>query len=412
MSRRSHTLTVNVTIDDPTNQMFWLDYLEYAPLEDVNLDGNTLKIDSSDVRVTYNNGSAQWRELSPRLNGTGVAGGSLSFKFNGTSVSLYTFLEGSEQDWNSSPARYHIDDSEDTSFTIPGSKRLSGSGNRSDFFNQLLFTSPNLSAGEHELTLSFDGVAQGGGPPIQWLIIDYFHVIAAGTNLDGYNGTPVSVIVGAVVGGVVGLFAIGLAAYFLMRRQKKDRQLQGSMNSPWYGGASGGFGLGSDNHNYAAVTPFIPEEDSTRSTFYDPWNSSMSGRRSISTAKVTTTNTYPPEKSRHRLISSTSSSYPLASSSGSTPSLIPTAGQNSHVSPPTVLSPPSPPNVPAGNRTSYLDPFADFVPNSNASTRPMEGTQSTGTSNVIHVRHEDSGIRLPRGNDSNIQDPPPDYTRD
>ncbi|KAG7095879.1 hypothetical protein E1B28_006568 [Marasmius oreades] len=387
--------------------MFWLDYLEYVPLTGMNLDGSTLRIDSSDARVVYNNASAQWMELGGHMNGTGVAGGNLSLKFNGTSVSLYTYLEGSEKDWSPSSARYHIDNAADESITIPGSKHLSGSGNRSDFFNQLLFTSPDFLPGEHELTLSFDGVAQSGSPPIQWLVIDYFHVIVSGTNISS-NGAGVpstSVLVGAVAGGLVGLVAIGLSVYFFMKWRKQNRRLQ---STPWYGGTSGGFGLGYSNHKYTVVTPFIPEEDSHPSpTAYDVSRreSSMGRSRPSISTRTRTTTTYPTSTNRHLSNASTSTSDPLISSSELT-SFSP--NRTSSQRPPTVLSPP---NHSSESSPTYFDPDADFTSDStNAGTR---STKDTGTPNVIHIRHEDSGIRLvPRGNDPLPHDLPPDYTPD
>ncbi|KAL0063151.1 hypothetical protein AAF712_009941 [Marasmius tenuissimus] len=243
LSKGPHTLTMNITLDDPNWQIFWLDSIEYAYLEGADLSKEVVKIDSSDpVSCTYHNDSGVWKENSALFNGTGEMGAAMSFRFNGSSASLYTFNKGSEGDWDRSSGRYYIDDAGDTIFDIPGSKPLPfDEQNRTDWWRQHLFTTNKVDEGkEHEMVITYTG-AKTGSRPGQWLLIDYFYVTGArvsgspeaaaggpgGENDEG-NGdtsggskTPVGAIAGGVVGGVVALLGIAGLIWLLMRRRRR-----------------------------------------------------------------------------------------------------------------------------------------------------------------------------------------------
>ncbi|KAG7095892.1 hypothetical protein E1B28_006580 [Marasmius oreades] len=244
LSRTAHTLTLNVTIDDPDYQIWWLDRIEYAPLPDAKLEKEVLKVDGSDPSIHYDNGTGNWFDLRGLYNGTGTTGASMTFYFNGTGVSLYGFNEGLERVWQSGGGRYFVDNSGDTTFVIPGSQPLpSTSDNRTDWYNQLLFTAPDLSAGSHKMVIAYTGVAQGSGP-VQWLSIDYFYVMGSvgGAYLNSSSAVPggsasrqhssdkaapVGAFVGGVIGEVVGLALIALAIFFfvrgIVRRKKREK---------------------------------------------------------------------------------------------------------------------------------------------------------------------------------------------
>ncbi|EEB94389.1 hypothetical protein MPER_06805, partial [Moniliophthora perniciosa FA553] len=406
LSRRAHTLTVNVTIDDPADQTFWVDYVEFAYLPETNVDSEIIRVDSSDwTSITYNNATAQWEELNGGFNGTKQLGASLNFSFNGTSASLYSFNEGSNEDWVATSGRYYIDNSGDTTFTIPGSKRLSN-GSRSDFNNQLLFTTPTLSAGEHELVLTFEG-QKTGDRPIQWLIVDYFHVTAASPSPSKF---PVAAIAGIVAGGVV------------LIAGKEEQPTQAI-----WSGAGGAFRMDSRN-DPSVITPFLadagpaPTMNSTSYMGYNSythsewsgtgtgttkgggnWNATATpgdfgSNRNVSGSGRTS---YPPEKRPNRLSTSADGSD----------------GRDFRPLPnPAVLSPPLPP---ASSSTSYYDPYDPYVdtslsysnPTPTSHWRSMKSAQRDAVANqqsqAVHVHHEDSGVRLPR-----TLDQPPDYTRD
>ncbi|KAF9255251.1 hypothetical protein L218DRAFT_884580 [Marasmius fiardii PR-910] len=83
LSRSLHTFTLNVTIDDPNSQIWWLDKIEYAPLPDADLSKEVLKIDASDPSIQYDNATGNWRDISGLFNGTGTTGASMTFNFNG-----------------------------------------------------------------------------------------------------------------------------------------------------------------------------------------------------------------------------------------------------------------------------------------------------------------------------------------
>ncbi|EEB95664.1 hypothetical protein MPER_05327, partial [Moniliophthora perniciosa FA553] len=88
LSTSTHVLTLNVTIEDPQTQMFWLDKIEYTPGPNVDLAGEVMKFDSSDVNVRYDNNSGSWipdsgtSSAGPLFNQTVATGASLSFIFN------------------------------------------------------------------------------------------------------------------------------------------------------------------------------------------------------------------------------------------------------------------------------------------------------------------------------------------
>ncbi|KAF9260634.1 hypothetical protein L218DRAFT_565684 [Marasmius fiardii PR-910] len=92
LSRTLHTLSVNVTLDDPTTQMFWLDKIEYAPLPGANLAQEVIKFDASDPSIQFDNSTGAWISLSDLFNATGTTGASASVNFN----ALYQFTHSTK----------------------------------------------------------------------------------------------------------------------------------------------------------------------------------------------------------------------------------------------------------------------------------------------------------------------------
>ncbi|KAL0065766.1 hypothetical protein AAF712_007252 [Marasmius tenuissimus] len=431
MSRKAHKLSVNVTVTEPNDTEFWLDYLEYAPLDGekgLSLDGvdgeggvrhgGWIKIDSSDTSVNYLNGSSQWKDIGGGFNGTGKTSGTVQVKFNGTSISFFSFLEGSNatQPWSSSPARYHIDDAQDTSFTIPASKKMSN-GQAADFQNQLLFNASDLSGDkEHELAITYEGVYDSDKPPIQWLVVDYFLVTLVGmvTTSPGKSKPTMGMIFGVAFGGNVGLVLLGLGVWFFMKRWKRN-QREGVMDSPWYGGAGGpGMYMGG-GHTYAAVTPFVPEDEHRPYVNpVAPWETAAATGAGAGVVGGRTSTSYPPEKQRYSNMS-TSSSAPLlggASGSGSGSGSRPQHSRHNQSQSGSVVTL-SPPDVESTSHHSYFDPYADASAgsSSNDNYRSMKGEQRQVV-NTTYRRHEDSGVRYGQGSGARVEDLPPDYTRD
>ncbi|KAK1215732.1 hypothetical protein PQX77_021652 [Marasmius sp. AFHP31] len=245
LSKSPHNLTVNITLDNPNSQMFWLDSIEYAYLEEADLSKEVVKIDASDPTCTYHNTTGAWDGTSGLFNGTGVTGATMSFKFNGSSVSLYTYNAGSDHDWDRTSGTYFIDNTGNTRFDIPGSKLLPyNKQNRFNWYNQHLFTSNKVAGGdEHEMIIAYTGVSTESSQG-QWLLIDYFYVAGTGASgspagaADGAGGgnnrgsgdssggskTPVGVIAGGAIGGVVALLGIAGLIWLLVRgrRQRRD----------------------------------------------------------------------------------------------------------------------------------------------------------------------------------------------
>ncbi|KAK7030822.1 hypothetical protein VNI00_013930 [Paramarasmius palmivorus] len=254
-----HTLTVNVSIEDPQTQTFWMDKIEYSPGLDAESAGEVMKFDSSHVNVKYHNTSGYWfRDVGHSgelFNYTSTPGASLSFTFNGTSVSLYGFNEGDPIFSSPSISRYRIDDGEDTVFVSPGSRLSPYTGTFIDCLNEFLFQSPELEPGTHELIIMLAGGPTGKAQQSQGLSIDYFYVVASrgsdikfkgitgggATGPSGSSGSeggsgmgraiasghspPAGRIAGGVVGGLTALAVLGWLLSLVYTRLRRSRGL-------------------------------------------------------------------------------------------------------------------------------------------------------------------------------------------
>ncbi|KAK1231870.1 hypothetical protein PQX77_005007 [Marasmius sp. AFHP31] len=224
LSKGRHTLTMTITINDPSRQVFWLDSIEYSPLATANLTQEVLRVYSNDPRGYMNTSSA-----------------SISFKFNGTAVSLYGMdLRGSLQDTPhiGTTGSYNIDSGESVQFEIPGSETLPflpGDIEGYGWYNQRLFHTGLLNSDkEHEIVISYDGNNSSKGS-LQPLLVDYFLVennrpqaesSLPGSGREGESGDSGKISVGGIAGGVAGgilaIIAIAVLAWF-MRRRKRQR---------------------------------------------------------------------------------------------------------------------------------------------------------------------------------------------
>ncbi|KAL0060153.1 hypothetical protein AAF712_013047 [Marasmius tenuissimus] len=249
LSKEKHILTMNITVDDPSTQVFWLDSIEYSPLEYGNLENEVLKVDSSDRKsCIYHNEDRNWQASRGNLsyvNVTDVPGATMSFKFNGTSAALYGLIGRNAENssflssFKRTSGYYRIDNGESKNFDIPeSSPPPSESGNYiAVWSNQLLFnTSPVTSDGEHEIVVSYSGNHSGTGSP-QLLAIDYFLVTNKGAQLNSStpkdpvpsqlaadvtgpnNKARIGAIVGGVVGGLLAVAAFSWLIWFMMKRR-------------------------------------------------------------------------------------------------------------------------------------------------------------------------------------------------
>ncbi|ESK88226.1 hypothetical protein Moror_5496 [Moniliophthora roreri MCA 2997] len=384
LSRQKHTLNFTVIIDNSDTQIFWLDKIEYKPLEDASVEQEVLKIDSSDSSIRYDNSSQGWYvdgngdpEDGMLLNATGTSGSTLSFSFTGTGVSLYSFNEGTDFR-RKSTARYYIDNSPDTTFETPESKKDPDGIHTTDYFNQLLFVSPTLEYGQHEMVITFTGVHERGGF-FQWLSIDYFYVTGSnqavqlnstvGTNPGGGSGSgsssgsnpgkgsssadsggskmPIGPIVGGVVGGVVGLAIIAGLIWFFVKRSTRNHPEK----------ITSGFGY----HN---STPFDPQITYASPGFIVPPQPPPPPPQSFTVIPIP--HPYNP------------TSQPLF--------------MHDHTSP---------------SGSVFPDTTTTHSINPNQNWMDLKEAQRRAVSNsVVEMRHQDRGIRYPR----KVVNLPPDYT--
>ncbi|KAK7030819.1 hypothetical protein VNI00_013927 [Paramarasmius palmivorus] len=298
-----HVLTLNVSITNPPTQMFWLDKIEYMPGPKTRLAGETMKFDSTDVNVRYDNNWVPDGD-SPRSDSlfeqTATTGASVTFKFNGTNVSLYGFNDNGRVDNQSLAAtsgRYNIDGGNENTFTIPGSRPFpANSTNLADYFNEFLFTSPELNPGPHLLTVTFTG-QKTGNESLQPLIVDYFYVTASAQDSDAQvisKSKPMGAIVGGIVGGVVVLALLGLAVFLSLRRRRKS----------WDSDARASVGYlarpvspPSEVSPYPYVTPSLQTQHLSKKEAYDSYQSDSGATLSPATYSSHTTPASTPQDS-------------------------------------------------------------------------------------------------------------------
>ncbi|KAL0061003.1 hypothetical protein AAF712_012176 [Marasmius tenuissimus] len=244
LSKGRHTLTMDITISDPAKQVFWLDSIEYSPLDNADLTKQTLKVDWSETQsCSYDNKTGQWKAMRGDFDlgvQTRELNATMSLKFNGRSnVSVYganayganrTRLDSTTGTWqidNNHPAQ---------EFTIPGSK-----GSPEDQTtvvgraNQHLFTTGLVDGeGEHEMVIRYSGSRDTESP--QFLYINYFYVENDSKPVEPEERTvPVGAIAGGVLGGVFGLIAIGGLVWFMRRRRRRKTDHREVHDGRWSG---------------------------------------------------------------------------------------------------------------------------------------------------------------------------------
>ncbi|KAL0059569.1 hypothetical protein AAF712_013683 [Marasmius tenuissimus] len=246
LSRKNHTVTIDVTVDNPKTQMFWLDSIEYGPLDTVDLTQETLKVMSGDTRNSiYYNETGNWNvgTAGNQFIWTDFPGATMSFRFNGTFVALYGYIDhpslpDRHADFDSSTGSYYIDNGSSTSFELARSDHLPSSPNNYTFWsNRHLFNvSLEYTGREHEMVISYSGAHNNPNEPPQWLAIDYFHVrndrmppiqgngSVPGTSSqsDSNRKTPLGPIVGGVVGGIVALLTVAVLVWFFKSKRRRE----------------------------------------------------------------------------------------------------------------------------------------------------------------------------------------------
>ncbi|KAF9479285.1 hypothetical protein BDN70DRAFT_878961 [Pholiota conissans] len=161
-----HTLMVNVAVTN--GQTFWLDYIKFLPSANASLDTAAIAVDSTDPALLFDSG---WSQFAPGFQ-TGKAGSKLSFSFTGISVIYYGFYDPSLPfDTTTHTAAYSIDGQTPVPFTVQvdaGSQTSKPSGVQ---YNQVLFTTGNLTAGPHILEVTYLGTPQTTPLTYEFLVI-------------------------------------------------------------------------------------------------------------------------------------------------------------------------------------------------------------------------------------------------
>ncbi|KAJ8091496.1 hypothetical protein PM082_024414 [Marasmius tenuissimus] len=246
LTKAQHTLTVNITIGNLSTDAFWLDSVEYSPLDDADLTQRVLRVDWRDFdHCSYSNSTGEWNTLPGDFDdivATRTPDASMSFKFNGTSkVSVYgsNAYGVGEKLFQDATGTWQIDSGPRVEFSIPGSKIAPQ--NRADVVartNQLLFTSQLVEGeNEHKMTISYSG-PQGTRDlsSVQFLLIDHFFMENNHKLVEPEKRTvPVGATVGGILAGVLGLIAIGGLVWFIRRRRRQKGGPREVYNGRWSG---------------------------------------------------------------------------------------------------------------------------------------------------------------------------------
>ncbi|KAJ7440779.1 hypothetical protein B0H11DRAFT_1750498 [Mycena galericulata] len=386
----SHNLTIQV---QSKGQAFYLDYLVYTPTPDVSLESAVVIYPNTDPSVSF---GAGWSTFGGE-NGTQTNEAQVSLNFHGTSVSPYAFVP-TELPHNATWATYTIDGGPPVNFTLQGLAPGSASSIATEY-NVILFTAQALSSATHNLVITYGG--DGNHTP---LVIQGFYVTNTTTlalasspssspNGSASSTSPTSstssdstshhsssgAIAGGVIGGLVLLALLAGLAFWLRRRRRDDAQQATAANPYPMGMANGhappvGQPSGSRAPNgYPSVAgaayPLPPTMDM----------SSSGGMRSDVSNPSTT---YPGS------VAAVASHGTLHEAVLPTPQATPPVGPRS-----------LPPKI---------------ARESAAAAALAPPSPSTASPNTVVLRHEDSGVRLPRASEPlpEILELPPGYSPD
>ncbi|KAJ3567289.1 hypothetical protein NP233_g6455 [Leucocoprinus birnbaumii] len=242
----SHTLRIDVKVQNPS-QTFWLDSIRYAPSPTAPLSNTTIFIDNTDPAVQFD---PLWKSLGHTANVTSRHGSTANVTFMGTSISWYAFIP-TELPHDESQGSWSIDGGAPNKFLLKGISDQQSSS----LFNQLYFTTPELSDGQHTLTVTFLGNRQTTPLCLDYLYVrnGHFgtstHALGTSTTMSvpsslptitqnsgisnpGFpsssestsRGAPAGAIVGGVIGGLVLLICTAAGLLFRRRRQQTNKQ--------------------------------------------------------------------------------------------------------------------------------------------------------------------------------------------
>ncbi|KAF8912159.1 hypothetical protein CPB84DRAFT_1820827 [Gymnopilus junonius] len=239
LSDGTHNITVQAT--SANQQTFWFDYIQYIPSVTVNLANSDLSIPAADSQINYGPG---WEAHSPGQI-TSQTGSTASFNFTGTSLTWVGFYDNSLS-LSPTTATYSIDDQNPIPFNLNG-VAAQATGIQ---YNQILFQTPQLPAGNHTIQVVYQGnnqtaplsleileVQGSGGSPNATPTLSGGATSAlsdlpttqgssqSGASNSSSSSTSKSSNTGAIIGGVVGGLAllIALLVIFIFLRARRRR---------------------------------------------------------------------------------------------------------------------------------------------------------------------------------------------
>ncbi|KDR73719.1 hypothetical protein GALMADRAFT_212537 [Galerina marginata CBS 339.88] len=210
-----HVITVNATV--MRAQTFWFDSFRYVPSPSLALDQAAVLLDSFNPLLQYGPG---WGTLGDGANQTGQTNTIANMDFVGVSVSWYGLIP-TEFAHAATMASYAIDRGGPTSFVLRGLSADSSPTN----YNQKFFETPTLTAGHHQLVVTYHGTSQTTPLTLDYLIIQNGTITSSNTTTPGtspsgnsHGSDPVkkSSNTAAIVG-----VLIAIAAYLYLRRREK-----------------------------------------------------------------------------------------------------------------------------------------------------------------------------------------------
>ncbi|TFK23871.1 hypothetical protein FA15DRAFT_705061 [Coprinopsis marcescibilis] len=230
---------LNVTTSSRRNSIFYLDAIQYIPT--LNLTENfhpSVILYHTDGAIRYVEGN--WQLYANNSMLTQSIDSKLQVAFNGTRVTWFAKIP-EEYHVGDSTATYSVDGQTPVEFTVPGHP---GPSFNTTLFQQVLFETPTLSRGAHNLEV----VYRGPEAPLvlEHLLVDNGDItynINPGPSVAGPTSTnpgssspsqpvssaetpgpPTGAIVGGVVGGLafIGMIA-GLFYFFLWRSNERNR---------------------------------------------------------------------------------------------------------------------------------------------------------------------------------------------
>ncbi|KAL0057815.1 hypothetical protein AAF712_015530 [Marasmius tenuissimus] len=206
-------------------------------MDNADLANQVLRVDWSDTNsCSYSNKTSEWT-FQPDTTGsdpgawTQTINATMSFKFNGTRVSVYGTNPpgGNWSRYDTAMGTYQIDGDQSVGFNIPGTKsRPDDQEGTAGRINEHMFTTGLVSGGkEHEMIISYSGSQDTQSPQVLW--INYFYVENDYKLVEPEKNpvepkkraTSVGSIAGGVLAGVFGLVAIGGLLWLIRRRRRR-----------------------------------------------------------------------------------------------------------------------------------------------------------------------------------------------